>query len=473
MALDEREPLKNLAPSHLAAEVISNRPLVYAMGMWLEYRAEKGHYLEIDQKALTSAIYRTLDGRSYIDKKGATATLYVDTRLSANVREAMIHLCLVEEVDDLPFWLPSDEGDHYELPDPASLLPVSNGLLNWQTGAILPPTRRLVSTNCAAVEFDPLAAEPFSWDMFLDEIFEGDCEQIDLLHEVLGAILTGQHKYQKVYQLFGPTRSGKGTIGRMLVELLGIGAVASPKIRQIAKGSFGLQSLIGKSVAMVTDARLDRGEQTSALTEIMLTTSGGDIQTIERKYKDDFIGYLHAQWLLMSNEPILLSDLTGTVAKRMVLMETRRGFYGQEDPDLFDRDLRPEASGVLNRCLDGARRLASRGRFLTPTSIRNRQAEIVRETSTVAGFANECLSERGAAKTTKDEIYAAYNRYCVGHRRPRVTDNVFWRDLRASGKFQDSMVRRLRIDGERKLVVEGLCLDGTAIPEMPDFDREE
>lgn len=468
MALDEREPLTNLAPSHLAAEVLANRPLVYALGMWLEYRPRKGHYVELDQKALTAAIYRALDGRSYLDKDGEPATLYADTKLSANVREAMIHLCMVEEVDELPFWL-SDDAGLDDRADPSDLLPVSNGLLDWRSGEIIPPTSSLVTTNCAAVEYDPFAPVPFSWDMFLDDIFDGDAEQVDLLHEVLGAIITGQHKYQKVFQLFGPTRSGKGTIGQMLVELMGMGGVASPKIRQIAAGGFGLQSLIGKAVAMVTDARLDRGAQTSALTEIMLTTSGGDIQTIQRKHKDDFIGYLKTQWLLMSNEPVLLTDLTGTVAKRMVLMETRRGFLGREDPDLFERDLRPEASGVLNRCLDGARRLRERGRFQVPSSICNRQAEIIREASTVAGFANECLIEDGSSNLPKEDVYGAYMRFCFGNDRTPVSDNIFWRDLRTSGKFRESMVRRLRLEGARTLVVEGLRLDELAIPEVDDF----
>lgn len=470
--LDTREPLNNLAPSHLAANVLAERPLVYALGMWLEYRPRKGHYVELDQKALTSTIYKSLDGRSYADKDGEPKTLYADTKLSANVREAMIHLCMIEDVDALPFWLPPKDGepDVEKMPDASSLLPVSNGLLNWSTGELMPKTPRLVTTNCAAVEYDPDATFPVFWDMFLDDIFDGDREQIDLLHEVLGCIITGQNKYQKVFQLFGPTRSGKGTVGQMIVELMGVGAIASPKIRQVASGGFGLQSLIGKTAAIVTDARVDRGAQTSALTEIMLTTSGGDIQTIQRKYKDDFIGFLSTQWLLMSNEPVLLTDLTGTVAKRMVLMETRRSFIDGADPDLFERDLKPEASGVLNLCLAGVRRLAKRRKFKVPSSIQGRQAEIIRDASTVAGFANECLSRDPSTQVDKAKVFDAYERYCQRHERVSVSENIFWRDLRASGKFQDGMIQRVRRDGDRVYSVAGLSLDEVPIPEIPGFD---
>ncbi len=203
--------------------------------------------------------------------------------------------------------------------------------------------------------------------------------------------------------------------------------------------------------------------------------SGQDLQNIERKYKDDFIGYLHVQWLLMSNEPVLMQDLTGTIATRMVSLETRKSFLGKEDPDLFERDLRPEASGVLNRCLEGARRLAESGRFTAPRSMDGRKKEILREASTVAAFASERLVPDKAASVTKQEVYDAYQAYCRGHGRTATDQNIFWRDLRASGKFNDAMLKRPSQEGQvRVYVVKGLRveLDADALPFGPgdDFD---
>lgn len=470
MTIDTRDTLQNLAPSHLAAEVLSGGFVVKALGMWLEYVPTENRYRELCDDELKSMVWRALEGRTYIHrgKDGEEERpLFLDTKTSANVREAMIHLTLEPGVESLPFWRHRREGD----PDPHDLLPLANGLLHWRTGELIERTPRFVSTGCSGVAHDP-AAETFMWDLFLDEIFDGDGEQVELLHEVMGCILTGQSKYQKIFQMFGPPRSGKGTVGRMLVELLGVTSVASPKIRQIADGGFGLSSLIGKTAAIVGDARLDRGRQTSALTELLLTTSGGDLQTIQRKHRDDYIGYLPVQWLLMSNEPVLMHDLTGTVATRMVMMETRRSFLGQEDVDVFVRDLLPEAPGVLNRCLAGARRLAERGRFRVPSSIRGRQAEILRDASTVAAFASECLVKDPNAMTPKKDVYAAYESYCLGHGRIGTDANIFWRDLRSSGKFRDDMVKRVRSGGERVQAVDGLRveLDVASLPNDPADD---
>ncbi|WP_120501641.1 phage/plasmid primase, P4 family [Roseovarius sp. EL26] len=470
MSLDTRGILQSIAPSHLAAETISISALVKALGMWLEYVPKENRFRELDNDELKGMIWSALDGRSYIHRgKGGDEEkqLYMNTKRSADIREAMIHLALERGIEKLPFWRHKCDDD----PDPRYLLSVSNGLLDWRTGELIEATPRFVSTDCSDIGFDPNAVT-FMWDMFLDEIFDGDHEQVELLHEVMGCILTGQHRFQKIFQLFGPPRSGKGTINLMLTRLLGMRSVASPRIKQIAEGGFGLQSLIGKKAAIVGDARLERGRKTSALTELLLSTSGGDLQTVQRKFKDDFVGYLPVQWMLMSNEPILMHDLTGTIATRMVLLETRRSFLGREDNTLFERDLLPEAAGVLNRCLEAARRLSKRGRFLVPSSIKGRQAEILREASTVTAFASECLIADSTGSTPKQDIYDAYERYCRGHGRIRADVNIFWRDLRTSGKFRDDMVKRVRIDGRRVQTVEGLQvhLDENALPFATEDD---
>ncbi len=467
--LDNREPLQNLAPSHLAAEVIQATGLRKIMGMWLEYREDESRYVELDKDGLTSLIWQNLDGRHYLDD-GETKTLHLKRSSSADVREALVHLSGGKSIDRLPAWLEKQEDD----PDPTSLLPVANGLLNWRTGELMPSSPRFLNLSRSDVAYDPDAIPPFYWDMFLDDIFDGDQEQIDLLHEVLGCIITGQDKFQKVFQIIGPPRSGKGTIGKMLVHLIGAQSVVSPKIRQIKDGGFGLQSLIGRQLAMVTDARISRGQATDALTEILLTTSGGDLQTIQRKFLADYIGYLNAQWLLMSNEPVLLHDYTGTIATRMVLLETRRGFLGKEDLDLFERDLLPEADGVLNRCLEGARRLAKRGKFLTPTSIAKREKELLRGSSTVAGFSSECLIEDPTALTRKDEIWEAYELYCEAHEKPAVANSSkLFEDLRSGGKYrQDMDTRPWMEDGDgraRVYCVRGLRVDDAAIPDVEEL----
>ena len=55
--------------------------------------------------------------------------------------------------------------------------------------------------------------------------------------------------------LIGPTRSGKGTIARMLTALIGSGHVAGPTLASLGT-NFGLSPLLGKPLAIISDARL-------------------------------------------------------------------------------------------------------------------------------------------------------------------------------------------------------------------------
>ena len=62
--------------------------------------------------------------------------------------------------------------------------------------------------------------------------------------------------------MVGPTRGGKGVIARILGALIGKRNVCGPTLNSLG-GDFGLQPLIGKSLAVISDARFI-GKDTAA-----------------------------------------------------------------------------------------------------------------------------------------------------------------------------------------------------------------
>ena len=60
-----------------------------------------------------------------------------------------------------------------------------------------------------------------------------------------------------MFLLVGPKRGGKGTIARVLRRLIGAHNVAGPTLASFAT-NFGLQDLVAKSLAVISDARLER-----------------------------------------------------------------------------------------------------------------------------------------------------------------------------------------------------------------------
>lgn len=86
---------------------------------------------------------------------------------------------------------------------------------------------------------------------FQAAIAVGNCPR--RLRTWFGYCLTGDTSQQKMLLIVGPKRSGKGTIARVLTRLIGNGNVSGPTTSSLA-GPFGLQPLIGKTLAIVSDA---------------------------------------------------------------------------------------------------------------------------------------------------------------------------------------------------------------------------
>ena len=213
-----------------------------------------------------------------------------------------------------------------------------------------------------------------------------------------------------------------------MTGLVGRHNVAGPTISGLAT-NFGLQELIGKPVAIVSDARL-RSDQ-AILTERLLSISGEDTLTIDRKYRDPWTGKLPTRFLIMSNELPRLNDSSGALASRFILLQFDRSFYGHENPTLTD-ELLEERPGILNWALDGFERLVARGRFVQPDSAKEALREMEDLGSPMAAFVRDRCT-LGPHEVSVDALYEHWKIWCTENGRDRPgTKQTFGRDLRAA-----------------------------------------
>jgi putative DNA primase/helicase len=152
--------------------------------------------------------------------------------------------------------------------------------------------------------------------------------------------------------------------------------------------NFGLAPLIGKRAAIVSDARLGGRIDQHIIAERLLTISGEDRLTIDRKYREPWTGRLPVRFLILSNELPRLADASGALASRFILLTMRQSFYGKEDLDLCDRLLR-ELPGILNWSLAGLDRLNGRKHFVPPKSSAEALQELEDLTSPIGAFIRE------------------------------------------------------------------------------------
>ena len=290
--------------------------------------------------------------------------------------------------------------------------------------------RRCSSPSAPRLRPRSAGAEPMAWHQFLHQLFDGDLEALELLQEWFGYCLTGDTSQQKMMLIVGPRRSGKGTIARVLARLVGIGNVCGPTTSSLAS-HFGLQPLIGKTLAIVSDARF-HGENIPTVVERLLCISGEDLATVDRKFLGSVTMKLPTRFMFLTNELPRLTDASGALAGRFVTLRLTESFYGKEDTGLTDR-LLDELPGILNWAIEGWQRLHQRGHFLIPTSVKDVVQEIEDLSSPVSAFVrDECIVGPGH-RVLVDVLYDVWRRWCEQEGRQIVTTKqTFGRDLAAA-----------------------------------------
>jgi putative DNA primase/helicase len=76
------------------------------------------------------------------------------------------------------------------------------------------------------------------------------------------------------------------------------------------------------------------GRDTSIVVERLLSISGEDTLTVNRKYRDQWTGKLSARFHIISNELPKLGDASAAIIGRFIMLVTTRSWLGREDRDL-------------------------------------------------------------------------------------------------------------------------------------------
>ena len=196
---------------------------------------------------------------------------------------------------------------------------------------------------------------PARWLGFLASVLPDDQEARETLQEFMGYLLTHDTHQQKMMVWIGPTRSGKGTSGRIISAMLGTHNVAAQQLSSL-RGDFGLEPLLGKGLLLIPDARLQGNED--IIVSRLLSLTGDDLLTVNRKNKPAITLHLPTRIIVMTNVLPRLQDASGAIVNRMLLIHFSRSFFGKENPQLTE-ELKAEMSSILMWSIEGWRRLRS------------------------------------------------------------------------------------------------------------------
>jgi putative DNA primase/helicase len=407
-------------------------------------------YPAAEDAAIDAALYHFLGAAQCRSKGGGFEPYKPNQARVSNVLAALRAVAHLPGAIVPPVWLDG------QAPAPAGeLLACRDRLVHLPTGETFPHSPNFFTPNALPVDYLPEAGESAEMSRFLDDLLDDDAESRDALQEIFGYCLTPDTRQQKIFLIVGPKRSGKGTIARVLSGLLGQHNVAGPTLASLGT-NFGLSALLGKQLAVISDARLGGRADQHAIAERLLSISGEDALDIDRKFLAPVTTRLSVRFLILTNELPRIADASGALASRFVVVMLTESFYGREDHDLTGRLLK-ELPGILNWSIAGWRRLRARGRFVQPAAA----AEAVRDLedlgSPVAAFIRERCEAGPGHQVECQRLYEAWRKWCEEHGRDRAgTAHTFGRDLRAV--LPGIRTSNHREDNGRRRVYGGLRL---------------
>jgi putative DNA primase/helicase len=423
-------------------------PLRHHRGSFFEWSGYA--WPEAEEAKLRARLYAFLDQCSSKSTGGALLRVKPTAKMVAEVLDALRAAAHLDASIELPTWLNGVGG-----PPARELIACANGLLHLPSRMLLPHTPPYFNHNALDFAYDLDAREPRQWLEFMHQLWPKDDEAIDTLQEIFGYCLTADTSQQKAFALIGPKRSGKGTIGRVFANLIGAHNCVAPTLAGLGT-NFGLAPLIGKRAAIISDARLSGRADQHAIAERILSITGEDALTIDRKYAAAWTGRLQTRFLILSNELFRLADASGALASRFVLLMLTKSFYGCEDQNLTEK-LLTELPGILNWAIVGWGRLRRFGHFRQPASAAEAIEQLEDLASPVGAFVRE-RCEIGAAYTVGvDEIFDAWKTWCEAQGRDHPgTKQTFGRDLRSA--LPELRMTQPRAGGERTRAYQGLRL---------------
>ena len=276
-------------------------------------------------------------------------------------------------------------------------------------------------------DYDPQATAPM-FQKFLDRVLpDKDCQAV--LSECMGYIFTKGLKLEKVLLLTGTGANGKSTFFSIATAIFGQDNVSSFSLQELTKGQYQRAEL--QDVIVNFCSEISGKMETSVFKQL----ASGEPVSARHIFGRPFTMTDYAKMVFLCNELPWQIEQTDAFFRRFIIIPFEQTIPEEErDPDLANKIIASERSGVFNWMLDGLKRLLKNKRF-TDSEVIKRQIEQFRyERDTVAVFLDQ---ENYVPSNEKEEklsvLYEKYSRYCRGTGLWTVSTVAFAKRLRVYG----------------------------------------
>ena len=296
-------------------------------------------------------------------------------------------------------------------------LNLKNGLLNLDNFNLIPHTPEVISFMQLPVNHDVNAKCP-EFIKFINTIFDGDIERINLIQEIFGYCLTTDTKLQKFFIFYGRGSNGKSVLANIFRKVCGTENCSGAMLEQLSK-QFGGQVINNKLLNISGESN---STQSSLNTQLLKLITGEDMIQVESKFKDPIMIRPFVKLLVLANHYPKTEDTSNGFLRRCLFIPFNKRFVdtdvepnGNEaykDKDLGSK-LDAEVDGIFMWALKGYQRLKSQNYELTTS----KECEKVLKdfmiyNNPIKEFIIDRLGIDEGNRELKSDIFAAFQEWC-------------------------------------------------------------
>lgn len=233
------------------------------------------------------------------------------------------------------------------------LLGVRNGVVNLQTGQLLPADPELYITQCTRCAYDPAAECPV-WLSFLHRV-QPDAEACKNLQLLAGYSCTGETTEQAFFQHHGSGANGKSTFLRALGLVLGsyagtAGAALIDRKSDHREQAYETAALVGRRLVTIAETE----SAADLAMSVVKRLTGEDTVSARHMHKSSFSFEPVCKLHLVTNHLPHVRDSTHGAWRRLRILEWPVQLEAHEiDPYLMQK-LKAELPGILTWMVQGA-----------------------------------------------------------------------------------------------------------------------
>lgn len=332
-------------------------------------------------------------------------------------------------------------------------VPFRGMMVNTETGETLTPTPAYDLWWSLPGEYDPTPLrneEIPNWSAFLDSLNWSE-KQRRLAQQWYGYLISGATDQQLAMLLCGASRGGKGIMLKVAEALFEGSRTSLRNLNQLAS-EFGLESLPGRALCTVDDARFRRMEE-DVVTALLSIIAEGTLTVNQKHKKAKDTVRVDARLMIATNETPRFNETTDALANRFLFLEFTESFKGREDFELLSR-LLGEIPGIVKWALLGLEDLRETNRFVVTDEHAGIVTDVLEGSSQARRFVKDCGDVELGHVMSKADIFDIYRVWAMRKNEHPTTESVFFKMLHES--FPG--LKQVRVGGRENRVrsIEGL-----------------